>query len=169
MSAYKKIFIIGRSRKGGFGLIEVMLSFALLSTLIAGILLLQGRLMHSKVVIERVDVAKNIAVQRLEDVIIQYSYATITTANVNRPPLFTMIIKHDGIPYRPECIITPFDSAFDNASNGGRDGDGSPPDDYKKIEIIVTYPIRGVSFKEGVGTQTVVRYLYNNPETVYTP
>lgn len=142
--------------EGGFGLIELMLSFALLTTLLMGILMLQGGLMQSKIVVERVDEAKNMAVQRLEDVLSQYSYDSITTANVNCPPLFTSIIKRDGIPYRPECTVTPLDDPFNGVGSF----------DYKEIKVTVTYPAVGVSFDKGVGTQTVVRYLYNTGAVV---
>jgi type II secretory pathway pseudopilin PulG len=156
MLACKKI------KEKGFGLIELMLSFAILATVMMGILLLQGRLMHSKTVTERADDAKNIAIQRLEDVICRYPYASITTSNVNHPPLFTKKIKRGGIPYLPECTVTDFDDPFNNVGSET----GTPPDDYKEIRVTVTYPTVGVKFGKELGSRTVVRYLYNTGTVV---
>ncbi|MEW6096470.1 MAG: prepilin-type N-terminal cleavage/methylation domain-containing protein [bacterium] len=152
-------------KEKGFGLIELMISAALLVTILAGILLLQGKLMHGKIILDREDVANHLAVQRLEDVLSRYAFGSITTTIVNNPPLFGTITKVSGIEYLPECNVTDFDDSYDNADNGGNDGDGNPPNDYKEIKVTVTYPIRGSKFypsEEGkYESYTICRYLYN--------
>lgn len=153
-------------KEKGLGLIELMMSAALLITILAGILLLQGKLMHGKIILDREDVANHLAVQRLEDVLSRYVFGSITTTIVNNPPLFGTITKVSGIEYFPECNVTDLDDPYDNAINGGSDGDGNPPNDYKAITVTVTYPIIGRKYPSSPGevstkTYTICRYLYN--------
>lgn len=161
----KKKFIIEST---GIGLVELLISIAVVTIIIVGILLLQGKLMHGKVVLDREDLAHHIAVQRLENVLAKYPYGSMTTmgsSTINTPPLFNTITKVNGIEYLPVCNITDNNDPFDDKCYGGNDS-GTSTDDYKEIKITVTYPIQGTEYPSSTsqsrrGTYTVIRYLYN--------
>ncbi|MEW6608512.1 MAG: hypothetical protein AB1414_13885 [bacterium] len=150
------------NKQNGIGIIELVISFAVLIIGILGILFLQLQFAKSKIMTETKNEARQIAIERLEWILTQ-PYERITTTGtytINIPPLFGTVTTREKKPYLPEVTVTDHNDIYDDYATP------TTTSDYKEIVVSVTYPKEGIDMQSSLGSISLTRCLYNNSGTI---